>query len=154
MKKTEVLRRVREAHERLARALEGLSEEEATQTGVTSQWSVRDALGHIVAWEFKGADVISDIINGNEPPRIDNEMIEHFNTEMVAARRTRTLAEVKAEAEAAHRRLIEVLEQLPEELDESTRLYRFTELATFGHIAHHTAQIEEWKNKQQVTGDA
>lgn len=149
MKKTEVLEKVREAHERLSRALDGLSEEEAAQTGVTSQWSVRDALGHVVAWEFKGADVIGDILRGDEPPLIDNETIERFNAEMVAARRGRTLAEVRAEAEDAHRRLVEVLEQLPEELDESSRLYRFTRIATFGHITHHTEQIEEWRRGRQ-----
>jgi hypothetical protein len=145
MKKSEVLERVRAAHERLARALEGLSEEEATRTGVTAQWSVRDALGHVVAWEFKGAEVLGELIRGNSVPNIDDEMIERFNAEKAAERRTRSLAEVKAEAEESHRRLIETLEQLPEELDESTRLYRFTEVATFGHITHHTEQIENWR---------
>ena len=53
MKKTELMERVREAHEKLTGALEGLSEEEATRTGLNPNWSIKDALSHISAWEIE-----------------------------------------------------------------------------------------------------
>ncbi|MCA1850403.1 MAG: maleylpyruvate isomerase N-terminal domain-containing protein, partial [Acidobacteria bacterium] len=64
MKKTEIQECLREAHKKLTGALEGLSEEEATRTGLNAQWSVKDALAHISAWEIEGARIIREIQEG------------------------------------------------------------------------------------------
>src|ERR1044072_3754126 len=69
MKKTELMERVREAHEKLTKALEGLTEEEAARTGLNSEWSVKDALSHITAWEIEGARTLSEIQNGTWKPQ-------------------------------------------------------------------------------------
>ena len=146
MKKTELLERVRSAREAMERALEGLSEEDATRAGLNPNWSVRDALAHVVAWEIEGANAIEGIRAGTYAPRpFDKETIDLFNEQAVAERRGRTFAEVRAEFEEAHTRMTGVLESLPEEIEERTPVYKFAEGVTFKHLSHHAAQIEEWK---------
>jgi ketol-acid reductoisomerase len=148
LKKTELLERVRAAHGEMERALEGLSEEDATRPGLNPNWSARDALSHVVAWEAEAADAIEGIRAGTYAPRtFDRESIDLFNEEAVAERRGRTFAEVRAEFDVAHRRLTGVLEALPEEVEERTPVYKFAEGAGFKHLSHHAAQIEEWKKR-------
>jgi uncharacterized protein (TIGR03083 family) len=137
---------VRAAHGEMERALEGLSEEEATHPGLNPNWSVRDALSHVVAWEVEAANAIEGIRAGTyAPPRFDKDSIDLFNEAAVGERRGRTFAEVRAEFDEAHRRLTGVLEALPEEVEERTPVYKFAEGAGFKHLSHHAAQIAEWK---------
>ncbi len=146
MKKTELLERVRVAHGEMERALEGLSEEDATRAGLNPNWSVRDALAHVVAWELEGARAIEGLRAGTYTPRpFDKETIDRFNEEAVSERRGRTFAEVRAEFDDAHRRMTGVLETLPDEIEERTPVYKFAEGTTLKHLSHHAAQIEEWK---------
>ncbi|HYY57090.1 MAG TPA: DinB family protein [Pyrinomonadaceae bacterium] len=149
MKKTEIEERVRESHARLAKALEGLSEEQATRVGLNPQWSVRDALAHIVAWEIQGANIVDEIQNGTwKPQRLNKEMIDDFNARAVEERRERSLGEVREEFDAAHSRMEGLIASLPDEVEESSPTYKFIEGVTFKHMAHHAAQIEEWRRKQ------
>lgn len=149
MKKTEVEERVRESHSQLLKALEGLSEEQGTQVGLNPQWSVRDALSHIVAWEIQGANIVSEIQAGTwKPQRLNKEMIDDFNAQAVEERRERSLMEVRSEFDEAHDRMQSLIATLPDEIDESSPTYKFIEGVTFKHMGHHAAQIEEWRQKQ------
>ena len=150
MKRDELLERVREGHETLLRALEGLDEERATRKGLNPQWSVKDALSHIAAWEIEGARIIDEIQKGTwQPQRMSKEMIDEFNARAVADRRERSMSEVRAEFDDAHARMQQLLETLPEEVDEASPAYKFAAEVTFKHHASHAAQIEEWKSKLQ-----
>ncbi len=149
MKKTEIEERVRDTHAQLAKALEGLTEEQGTRVGLNPEWSVRDALAHIVAWEIQGANIVSEIQAGTwKPQRLNKEMIDDFNARAVEERRERSFGEVRGEFDAAHSRMQGLIATLPDEIDESSPTYKFIEGVTFRHMAHHAAQIEEWKQKQ------
>jgi hypothetical protein len=152
MKKTEIEERVHGAHLLLLKALDGLTEEQANQRGLNPQWSVKDALAHIVAWELQGADSISAIQAGTwKPQRLTHELIDEFNAQAVTVRRELSMREVSDEFNAAHIRMENLIASLPEEIDESSPTYKFIEGVTFRHMAHHAAQIEEWKQKQGAT---
>ena len=47
----ETLARLAESRRALHQAIEGLSEEEMTQTQVEGVWTIKDVLGHITSWE-------------------------------------------------------------------------------------------------------
>jgi uncharacterized damage-inducible protein DinB len=150
MKKTGIQERVRESHRKLTDALEGLSEEEATRTGLNANWSIKDALSHISAWEIEAARIITEIQNGTwKPQRFGKEAIDEFNREAVESRRGQSMPQVREEFDAAHREMERIIESLPEEVDESTPTYKFIENVTFKHFATHAAQIEEWKKRMQ-----
>lgn len=152
MKKSELLERGHAAHAALTRALDGLTEEDATRVGLNAEWSVRDALAHVAAWEIEGARVIGDIRRGAAPPNFDKEAIHGFNAAAVAERRGRTFAEVRAEFDASRTRLTELLDSMPDELDETSREYKLAEILAVIHPTHHAAQIEEWKKRIRDEG--
>jgi hypothetical protein len=52
-----------------------------------------------------------------------------------------------AEFDEAHSRMQQLLETLPEDLDEASPAYKYAEAVTFKHHASHAAQIEEWKKQ-------
>ena len=146
MKKTELLVRVHDAHGKLVKALEGLTEEEATRTGLNPQWSIKDALAHIVAWELEGARIITEIQSGTwKPQRFDKQAIDDFNARVVSERQERSMSEVREEFGRAHERIEQLIDSLPFEVDESSPTYKFIEGVTFKHHNHHAAQIEEFR---------
>jgi hypothetical protein len=150
MKKTELQEKVSVSHKGLMEALEGLSEEEATRKGLTAEWSIKDALSHIAAWETEAARIIVEIQNGTwKPQRLNNELIDEFNRQAVESRRNDSMPQVREEFDAAHREMERLIESLPEEVDESAPAYKYIEAVTFKHFAHHGAMIEEWKKQIQ-----
>lgn len=147
MKRTELQERVRETHGGLVAALEGLSEEDATRVGVTGQWSVKDALSHIAAWEIEAARIINEIQAGTwKPQRMNQEMIDEFNRRAVEDRRGRSFPQVREEFDAAHAEMERIIDTLPDEVDESTPTYKYIEGVTFKHFAHHAEQIKAMRN--------
>jgi len=133
-------------------ALDGLTEEEASRVGLNANWSVKDALSHVAAWEVEGARIVGEIQQGAwKPHRLSQEEIDAFNARAVEERRGRSLRELRDEFDAAHGRMEGVLESLPEEVDEQSPAFQYARGVTFRHHAHHAAQIEEWKKK--IHGD-
>ena len=150
MKRTELQERVRESHGGLTAALEGLSEEEATRVGLTEQWSVKDALAHIAAWEIEAARIVKEIQSGTwKPRRMNQEMIDEFNRRAVEDRRGRSFPQVREEFDAAHAEMERVIDTLPEEVEESSPAYKYIEAVTFKHFAHHGAQIQKFRNSDK-----
>ena len=148
MKKTEIQERVRTAHRKLTDALEGLSEEEAGRVGLTNEWSIKDALAHISAWETEGELRLREIQAGTwQPQRLSHEMIDEFNARAVTERKTRSFAELREEFDRAHSSLEEFIASLPDEIDEKSPTYKFIEGVTFHHHEHHAGQIENYRNK-------
>ncbi|HEX6624903.1 MAG TPA: maleylpyruvate isomerase N-terminal domain-containing protein [Pyrinomonadaceae bacterium] len=147
MKKSELLERSRGAHGALVSALEGLTEETAARVGVNAQWSVKDVLAHIAAWEAEGVRRFARAGEGGGAAKLDKEAIDSFNAAAVEERRSKSFGELREEYEEAYRGLTGALEALPDELDESSREYRFAEIVAVIHPTHHAAQIEEWKRK-------
>lgn len=147
MNKTELLERVRSSHAKLVSALHGLSEEQATRMGLNANWSIKDALAHVTAWEIEGVRVLSDIQAGTwKPQKFDQQSIDDFNARVVESRRSSSMSEVRAEFDEAHREMERAIETLlPDEVDESSPAYKFVEGTTFRHHAHHAAQIEKFR---------
>ncbi|HEX8845078.1 MAG TPA: maleylpyruvate isomerase N-terminal domain-containing protein [Pyrinomonadaceae bacterium] len=146
MKKTELQERVRESHHKLTEALDGLTEEQATRTGLNPKWSVKDALAHISAWEIEAARIVREIQEGTwKPQRLNQEMIDEFNRQAVESRREHSMPQVREEFDAAHSDMERLIEALPDEVDESTPAYKYIEAVTFKHLTHHAAQIAEYK---------
>lgn len=149
MKKNEIVERVRASHQKLTDALEGLTEEDGTSPGLNAQWSIKDALSHITAWEIEGARSIREIQAGTwKPGKLNRELIDDFNARAVAERAARSFAEVREEFDAAHSEMERVIAALPDEIDEKSPTYKFIEGVTFKHHAHHAAQIANYREKR------
>src|ERR1043165_7278487 len=142
MKKSEIVERVRASHQQLTEALKGLSEEEGTRAGLNPQWSIKDALSHINAWEIEGARSLREIQAGTwQPQRLDQQLIDDFNARAVKERAAHSFAQVREEFDRAHGEIEQVIASFPEEIDEKSPAYKFIEGVTFRHHAHHAEQI-------------
>ena len=151
MKKSEIEERVRQSHKKLTDALEGLTEEQGTRKGLNPQWSIKDALSHITAWEIEGARNVREIQAGVwKPQRLSQQLIDDFNARAVEERAPRSFAEVREEFDRAHAEMQQVIASLPDEIDEKSPTYKFIEGVTFRHHAHHAAQIEEFKSRAEA----
>lgn len=150
MQKQEVVERVRASHQKLANALEGVSEDEGTRKGLNPEWSIKDALSHIAAWELEGVRILREIQAGTwKPQRMSRELIDGFNARAVQERADRSFGEVRQEFDRAHSEMEQVIASLPDEIDEKSPTYKFIEGVTFRHHEHHAEQIAKYRNSFQ-----
>jgi hypothetical protein len=151
MTKGELLMQVRAAHDKLLAVLDGLTEEEAERPGLNSQWSIKDALAHIVAWEEEGVRIAREAATdgGQNPRRLNKEQIDEFNARAVEERRSAPMREISDEFNEAHGSMLSLINSLPDEIDESSISYRYIYGVTIRHMAHHAAQIAEYRNSQK-----
>ena len=148
MNKSELRERVHSSHTRLLKSFDGLTEEQATRTGLNPKWSIKDALAHIAACDAQGAVILGKMMReGVEPPDIDKQFIDDFNARAVAERGSRSMREVADEFNVAHSELESVLAEFPDELDESSRAFKLFEILAVTHYAHHAEQIEKYREQ-------
>jgi hypothetical protein len=126
----------------------GLSDDQLVQPGVSDEWSVRDTIAHVTWWDEEALKHLPMILAGGQPPRysVTYGGIDAFNAKMTAQQRDRSLADVRAQAEATHRRLVAYLRSIPpEQIVAEPRFRRRLRLDTFGHYRLHTEQIRAWR---------
>ncbi|HEY7033901.1 MAG TPA: DinB family protein [Thermomicrobiales bacterium] len=126
----------------------GLSDELLVQPGVGGEWSVRDTIAHVTWWDEEALKHLPLILAGGRAPRYSETYggIDAFNARMTARQRDRSLADVRAQAEATHRRLVAYVQSLPpERIVAEPRFRRRLRLDTFGHYPLHAEQIRAWR---------
>jgi hypothetical protein len=70
---------------------------------------------------------------------------------MTAKKANLSLAEVLEQQEQVHRRVVEVVERVPEDaLVPDTRFRRRLRLDTYGHYPKHAAAIRQWRERREV----
>ena len=135
-------------------ALEGLKEAQMLEPGVVEGWSVKDLLGHMAFWAQEAAKN-SELVTAGRERQIrrpsDPNVTDRWNAREQRRRAGRSLAEVRREAEEAHRRALLVLADLPEEklelnLDGGTFLELYA-VDTYDHYREHIDHILAWRKR-------
>lgn len=148
MNKTELLEQACAAHGTLMQALDGLTDEQALRTGLTSQWSVKDTLAHITAWLIYGTEQLRSIEQGTwTPQKWDQEAIDRFNAEATEKWRDHTMADVHAAFASAYNQMEQMIWSLPDDIVESSVTFKLVRAVVLKHLPHHAAQIEAWRQK-------
>ncbi len=138
-----------EARSILVRALDGLTEEQATQVLVTPEWSIKDEVAHLAGAERGMFGIAQRMARGEDPqlpPEYDNDT---YNARQVAKRKEKSLADVRAELDATHAELMAFLQNLTQaQLDECGQhpLYGEVKLKdllviSYSHATTHTNEI-------------
>jgi uncharacterized protein (TIGR03083 family) len=149
--KQQLLKRIDAAWAELTESYAGLSDVQMEAAGAVGEWSVRDILAHVTAWEEEALKYLPLILEGGRPPRYKDLYggIDAFNARTTEAQRSLSLAEVMQQFEETHRRLIEYIAGAPDdELTRETRFRRRIRLDTYGHYPHHAVAIREWRERQ------
>ena len=150
-----------DARERLLASFARLSEEEMRQPGVCGEWSVRDVLAHVAAWDRATTEAYRSMLAGVRPEflDLDEEGIEAFNMERHSATINIPLAEVITELTAAREEMLELLRGVdnqalfaPAPGDEHADLSIAACVSvTIAHDEEHAEMIEGWRAR--ATGD-
>jgi hypothetical protein len=142
--------------ERLVESVSGLSEDE-WHTHVSGEWTLKDVVAHVAAWDDELRRAIDDVLR-NEMPRLAETDEDELNAEFVARRRDRPVAAVLDELRRAHESLLaRVMEVDDREWRRKTDMRwpdgpPLTVSSLFdydhrgqSHYAGHAEEIERWR---------
>lgn len=118
MSKPDFLERVRAGRAELNVGISGLTEDQLTQDIVSGEWTVKDILAHLAAWQGEALLAAERVARG-EPHGyhgyLVEESIDEWNRRRVEERRRLPLVDVMQEFNDAHDALIEALARCPED---------------------------------------
>jgi uncharacterized damage-inducible protein DinB len=157
--KQELLDDLKAARVELRLAIEGLSEKQMIRSDVVGEWSVKDTLAHIVAWDKEICAVVHAFV-AQENPVFDYKIsgkqgFAKWNAREVEKRRDLSVAQVLAEMEEARRELVELVQGLTDEQLSREVVPPWRRPKTVGrnveilaeHDREHTEQITAWREQ-------
>ncbi len=160
--KAELLGQMRGGYAAFETLLTPLSAEQLCAPGVNGEWTIKDILVHLTAWQTRVCLRMEAITHHEEAQleAIDNdEKMNAFNDATFAANRSRPLDEVQAEFRAVVQRLMADVEAASEsDLFEPDRFAWLDGQAllasiagnTYEHYEEHIPMIEAWLAGQAV----
>src|SRR5437016_986714 len=89
----------------LARSIDLLSDQELVRAATLGggDWSVKDLIGHVAAWERRATDALVRWRAGEPVEALASDAgVDAFNARSIALDRTRTLGGVRADAGVTH----------------------------------------------------
>jgi hypothetical protein len=152
--KRRLLERLDAAWQSFRGSYAGMSNAELLEPGVTGSWSVRDIIAHVTSWEEEALTHLPYVQAGRRPPKysVKHGGIDGFNALMTERKKGLTLAEVLAEQEATHKRLLQYLEIVPDDLlATETRFRHRLRLDTYSHYPKHADAIRRWRLNRAPT---
>ena len=150
MDKQQLLTKIDKAWSALQTSIDSLTDGQMAQPGVTGDWSVKDILGHVTAWEEEALKHLPHILEGKRPPRYSVLYggIDAFNALKTVENRARSLGEVRARMDETHARLVDYVRAAPDEqIGTETRFRRRIRLDSYSHYPIHTQAIREWREQ-------
>lgn len=150
MNKQQLIDKLEKAWVDFQESYAGLSEAQLVAPGVTGDWSVKDILAHVSWWERESLEHLPTILQGGRPPRysVTYGGIDAFNAQMTERMHDFSLVEVSRQMEETHARLVEYLQNAPEEQFASeTRFRRRLRLDTYSHYPIHAKAIRLWRGQ-------
>lgn len=150
MKKQQLIDNLEASWQALKDATLGLSEAQMLTPGVTGGWSVKDILAHVSWWEEEALKYLPLILQGGHPPRYSVMYggIDAFNAQMTELRHGWPLAQVRERFDLTHQRLVEFINEVPEEqFKTETRFRRRLRADSLGHYPLHTQAILAWREQ-------
>jgi hypothetical protein len=144
---TRVLRTLDAAWAAFEESYAGLPDAALLEPGVVGDWSMKDVLAHVNTWEEEALQYLPVIAAGGTPPRYATYGgIDAFNARMAERKRDLALSDVRRRLEESHRRLVDLIRGVPEDLlTGETRFRRRLRLDTYGHYLLHADAIRQWR---------
>lgn len=126
MKRDEAIQQLRGARKEFQDTISGLTEEDFVRAKAIDQWTLKDLLANIAAWDEELVRVLQTFTMPGESQYTytisDRNNFAVWNEEQVVARRALALDRVMSEFEIARRDLIQVVEGLTDPVLNRTRM--------------------------------
>ncbi len=143
--------------------LKQVGDDRMTIVGVVGDWSIKDIVAHITAWEQRPVEWLAAARRGDKPtpapwsPHLTED--DEVNAWIFDANRKRPLADVLTESRHVHEKLMQGLESISE--DELNDTARFSWLKgnsigdsipgnSYEHYQHHSQDIQAWLKLEKV----
>ncbi len=104
--------KLNEARMMLTRTLDQLTEEQVTQLMINPEWSVKDAIAHLIGAERGMTRMAQRFASGENPQLPDDYNNDVYNARQVAKRKAMSLVQVRAELETSRAELLVFMESL------------------------------------------
>ena len=144
--KATLLREADLAFGELRGAIDGLTEEDMRRVWLGT-WGVREILIHISGWHGEMAAALGQVAKGDAPYAAGTyDDFDAWNARFVDQKAGVKTADVLAELDASHRKLLAAAAALPEALLAADGAARGPfDGAGAGHYREHTEQIRQWR---------
>ena len=150
---------MQDGHQTVLQTIDGLAGQAWHTPNVCGAWSSKDILAHLASFEEVLVEVLTSLRDSSQPTPLLNRLLadKSFNDSEVAARRDKSVEQVLADYEAAHRQAMALAEQLPDETfrrpgtlswyGAQYALDDFIVYMFYGHKREHTAQVKLFRNR-------
>ena len=153
--KAELLQFVQDGRSELEGILSQVPQDRMEEKGVETDWSVKDILAHITAWETKMTQVMGELQSNDAMPDwpVDDEGVDALNALFYTTNKDKPLAQVLADFAASYPRALAATEAMSEtDLFDPYRfawrngrpLWWMVAGNTFGHYWDHIPNIQAW----------
>ncbi len=153
MTKDELLAAIQKSRAELEAALAGLTDAQMVDPGVMGDWSVKDMLSHLTAWEAETVTLLAKTKLGKQPAagHADKE-IDELNAKWYKENKNRPLERVLADHAGVRKQMLRQLENYNDaELNEprpwlkNRAVIEWVKADTFEHEAEHLVSLREWR---------
>ena len=157
MQRDELIEALAAARARLDAAIEGLTAAELTQPGLVGEWSIKDLLAHVTAWDVDLLTNLGKVRRGQKPGRTawDSAGIEAQNAAWHTELKDRPLEPVLADYDGVHQQLLRLAEQLTDaELTAPAAWLQGRPIPQYfvehvvNHEGEHGAELEAWRKSR------
>ncbi len=134
--------------------LADLSPAERCAGGTWEEWSIKDELAHVIAWQLNTLARFAALIDAESAPDFNDT--ETINRAIYRTNRDRTLAEIAAEGDRAYADFVELIQALSEEdLIQPARFSQQESRSVAAQIMRHgfAHPIEHYANYYRRHGD-
>ncbi len=142
----------------LLKSLDKLSHQEMTQKNVYTDWTIKDILAHVIGWDQRVINTLPLMLQ-DRANEISGVVVDEFNHQAVAAGRDKTLAQIKAEIQATHQQIINILSAVDlAEIDKrhdykgrTITIRNYVIEIMLEHERRHALEIEQWQQDLEKT---
>lgn len=161
MDKSSLLHEMSNGYTALEDILAPLDQAQMTTPGVNGDWSIKDILAHLNAWQDYTVIRLQAAARNEEPAvhgPADDEETDKMNARFYEENKSRPLDEVLADFRTTYRQIEEGVQALnSEDLFEPKRftwmkdnaLWELVAGNTYEHYQEHIQSIQEWLNKSR-----
>lgn len=155
MTKDQILDTIRQGRREFDKILAPLTEAQMIEPGAQDDWSVKDILAHISAWERRATRWVGEALRGEvtQVPVTTEAEVDAWNARVFQENKDRELADVLAESQQSYEEIVAATEAAPEEALVDPQRYAWLEgeplgiivaANTWWHYAEHAESIRAW----------
>lgn len=156
MDKDAVMDALEDEREKFMEAIDGLTEAQMIEPGVSGDWSIKDILYHLSMWEAELVRLLWQASHGDKPTtaQIVGEPVDTVNAVWYAQGKDRPLERVLDDFAAVRKQTVRRVEALSDKDFDDPRRYPWLNerplwdwIATdsFEHESEHAEQIRQWR---------